>query len=134
MGCAEIERKGKIRGSHFVHKGSVGTEVWRRFRVRVDDKLRYCCDKAEHADGPASNIRSADKSTEPITCSERVLTEVMRGGLPQAARRQEFQAHQSPEEFPTGLRKGLGVVAASIARVTLPGVGQRQAAVNVESR
>lgn len=95
---AEIERKGEIMESHLVHKGSVGTAVWKRFRVRLDDELHYYRNKAEMAAGLASNLRLADKSAEPRTCAETALTEVMRCGLPEAALRQELRAAKRASE------------------------------------
>ena len=95
---AEVERKGEIMESHLVHKGSVGTEVWKRFRVRLDDELRYYRNKAERTAGLALNFRSADKSAEPLACAEAALTEVMRCGLPEAALRQELQAANEASE------------------------------------
>ena len=95
---AEVERKGEIMESHLVHKGSVGTEVWKRFRVRLDDELRYYRNKAERTAGLALNFRSADKSAEPLACAETALTEVMRCGLPEAALRQELRAAKRASE------------------------------------
>ena len=94
----EIERKGEIMESHLVLKGSVGTAVWKRFRVRLDDELRYYRNKAEGAAGLASNLRSADNSAEPLTCAETALTEVMRCGLPEVALRQELRAAKRASE------------------------------------
>ena len=94
----EIERKGEIMESHLVHKGSVGTEVWKRFRVRLDDELRYYRNRVERTAGLASNFRGADKSAEPLACAERALTEVMRCGLPEAALRQELRAARNASE------------------------------------
>ena len=95
---AEIERKGEIMESHLVPKGSVGTAVWKRFRVRLDDDLRYYRNKAEMAAGLAANLRLADKSAEPLTCAETALTEVMRCGLPEAALRQQLRAAKRASE------------------------------------
>lgn len=81
--------------------GSVGTEVWKRFRVRLDDELRYCRNEAESAAGLLAKFRSAYGSTEPITCPERAPSEVTCCGLPQGTLRQEPHAAEGASE---GLR------------------------------